>query len=520
MADNTRLDLGSGGNLMRTLDTGSVHWQADVLAYATTISDGGNVLQIVQQSTPLPVDIRGGNATVTVDLGDNNDVTVTSGAITETNSTAILADTASIDGKITACNTGAVVISSGTITAVTGITNTVTVDGAVAATQSGVWNITNISGTVSLPTGASTETTLDAVKTAVELIDNAIYVDDADWVDNTNSHMLIGGLYQSTPQSITDGKLGPIQLDANGRQLVKALNYDELVNGTITALNGTVTIAAANLGTAGIGISGTWVGTIVAEGDVGDGIWTTIPLIHSLTGAAVVSTAANGNWFIGLAGFVNVRIRASAWTSGTATVYLEGTSAPAGVFLNHSLPTGGNVIGQVLLTAGTNNVGEIDCVGNVADDAVDSGDPIKIGGYAVETDDTAPPAVSAEGDRAQANFDLNGRQLVNTRHPYGFSQNNEHTTAQTNAQVLAAPGADLHIYITDVVFSSAVAGEMRLVENTGTPVVKFGDIHLAANGGISKTFATPIRLSANVNLGLNTDITGDHTTHIAGYIGP
>ena len=37
-----------------------------------------------------------------------------------------------------------------------GITGTVTVSGTVAATQSGTWNITNISGTVSLPTGAAT----------------------------------------------------------------------------------------------------------------------------------------------------------------------------------------------------------------------------------------------------------------------------------------------------------------------------------------------------------------------------
>ncbi len=37
------------------------------------------------------------------------------------------------------------------------------VSGTVAATQSGTWNITNVSGTVSLPTGASTETTLSAL---------------------------------------------------------------------------------------------------------------------------------------------------------------------------------------------------------------------------------------------------------------------------------------------------------------------------------------------------------------------
>lgn len=38
-----------------------------------------------------------------------------------------------------------------------------TVDGTVAATQSGTWNITNISGTISLPTGAATEATLAAI---------------------------------------------------------------------------------------------------------------------------------------------------------------------------------------------------------------------------------------------------------------------------------------------------------------------------------------------------------------------
>lgn len=38
-----------------------------------------------------------------------------------------------------------------------------TITGTVAATQSGTWNITNVSGTVSLPTGASTEATLSTL---------------------------------------------------------------------------------------------------------------------------------------------------------------------------------------------------------------------------------------------------------------------------------------------------------------------------------------------------------------------
>jgi len=41
----------------------------------------------------------------------------------------------------------------------------VPVSGTVAATQSGTWNLNNITGTVSLPTGAATEVTLSAINT-------------------------------------------------------------------------------------------------------------------------------------------------------------------------------------------------------------------------------------------------------------------------------------------------------------------------------------------------------------------
>ena len=46
---------------------------------------------------------------------------------------------------------------------------------------------------------------------------DSIYVDDADWTDGSSKHTLVGGLYQSSPQSITDGDVGPFQVDVNGR---------------------------------------------------------------------------------------------------------------------------------------------------------------------------------------------------------------------------------------------------------------------------------------------------------------
>lgn len=61
------------------------------------------------------------------------------------------------------------VVDSGTISTITnpvtvtdgaGALNVIVDSGTLAATQSGTWNINNVSGTVSLPTGAATETTL------------------------------------------------------------------------------------------------------------------------------------------------------------------------------------------------------------------------------------------------------------------------------------------------------------------------------------------------------------------------
>ncbi len=93
MADNITLNAGSGGATLATDDVTSVHYQ---IIKISTGADGvaGSV---VSDSNPLPVDDAGGS--ITVDNG-------------------------------------------GTF--------------AVQAAQSGTWNVNNVSGTVSLPTGAAT----------------------------------------------------------------------------------------------------------------------------------------------------------------------------------------------------------------------------------------------------------------------------------------------------------------------------------------------------------------------------
>lgn len=162
------------------------------------------------------------------------------------------------------------------------------------------------------------------------------------------------------------------------------------------------------------------------------------------------------------------------------------------------------------------------CVGTVADDATTPGAPVMIGGQAKETDGTDPGSVSAEDDVVRAIFDRNRRQLVNNVHPNHFVLFEDHTAAQTNNQLKAAPGAGLSIYITDVIFSNgATAGSIKLVEDeSGTPVQIGSTIYMAINGGAVMNFITPKRLTANKTLGFTSATVTTHSVEIHGYIAP
>lgn len=75
-----------------------------------------------------------------------------------------IGDITGVVGQNTMANSLPVVIASNqTAVPVSDNGGSITVDGTVAATQSGTWNINNITGTVTLPTGAATETTLSSL---------------------------------------------------------------------------------------------------------------------------------------------------------------------------------------------------------------------------------------------------------------------------------------------------------------------------------------------------------------------
>ena len=76
---------------------------------------------------------------------------------------------------------------------------------------------------------------VDATGVTITATDASVYVDDADWTDSTSSHTLVGGLYQSSPQTITNGDVGPLQVDADGALHISDGGNTITVDGTVTA---------------------------------------------------------------------------------------------------------------------------------------------------------------------------------------------------------------------------------------------------------------------------------------------
>jgi hypothetical protein len=106
--------------------------------------------------------------------------------------------------------------------------------GLIVATGVDAFNITNISGTVSLPTGAATSANQTSVIGTV-----------AAGTAATNS-MLTGGVFNTTLPTMTNGQQSANQSDANGRLLVLSANTD----GVKATYSATSAIAFASAATA------------------------------------------------------------------------------------------------------------------------------------------------------------------------------------------------------------------------------------------------------------------------------
>jgi hypothetical protein len=174
-------------------------------------------------------------------------------------------------------NVGAISDGSGSLT----------VDGTVAATQSGAWNVTNISGTVSLPTGAATETSLSSLLTSSQLIDDAVFAEDVASA-NADKGVQVMAVRKASPANVsgTDGDYEPLQVSA-GRLWTSAT-----IDAALPAGTNAIGKLAAN---SGIDIGDVDVTSIAAgDNNIGNVDIVTLPALAAGTNGIGKLTANSG----------------------------------------------------------------------------------------------------------------------------------------------------------------------------------------------------------------------------------
>ena len=164
------------------------------------------------------------------------------GAATAANQTTIIGHVDGIEGLLTTidADTGAIktaielldnAVDGNYLNVNANIAGTDFVGGA-GAVAAGVQRVTLASDDPAVTDLAAMEAllgTIDAdtgaIKTATELIDDAVYADDADWTDGSSKHMLVGGLYGDN--TITNGDVGPLSVDPSGVLYTKEFTGQE-----------------------------------------------------------------------------------------------------------------------------------------------------------------------------------------------------------------------------------------------------------------------------------------------------
>lgn len=251
-------------------------------------------------------------------------------------------------------------------------------------------------------------------------------------------------------------------------------------SGNITALNESVILQLAGQGSFAVDITNTWVGTLAFQGTLDNVNWFAITTTASAfaPGSTQALTATANATRVGMCtGFAAVRVTATAWTSGTASVLIR------------AIPGGGAV--STLAMAST----QVD--GRAGRGVAQSGNPVVIG---MRGATAAPTAVS----NAQVVDLLATVYGVAITRPWSipelcwsFACAAGGIVNTTDVPIAAAAGAGLRRYINRMTISnnSATATEFVVKDGASTVLARF---QLPANApNFPVAFDPPLAGTAN-----------------------
>lgn len=216
----------------------------------------------------------------------------------------------------------------------------------VSAVQSGNWDIRNVTGTVSLPTGAATSSNQTNGSQKVQLVDASGVVVGPVMTNVTTNHM-------------------PVYLPLDVTQAVQNITTQDVGSASATGYAGqvffignptagsTASYTLNSIQTVMIEVKGIWTGTLAIEVSSDAGITWVARGIH-VVGTAIFSSSVTANVIGSLNGSAktNVRVRATAAVTGTANVTMLVSDNPSNVYVANPIKVvdGSSVTSSTLLT--------------------------------------------------------------------------------------------------------------------------------------------------------------------------
>ena len=404
------------------------------------------------------------------------------------------------NGQATMANSEPVVIASDQSTIPVSVSGVST-----AANQSTI--IGHVDGIETLI--GTTNTTLStiegdtsAIQTGVQLLDDAIVTDNSGFTDGTTKLNMPGYIFDEVAgTALTENDAAAARIDSKRAQI--GVIEDATTRGQRAAVSAAGALSvnnaqvAGNTISAGNGVSGTGVQRVTIASDSTGNIATIGTSVTPGTSATNLGKARDG-----AAGATDTNV-------GVMMVRRDTPTAVTPVAGDYEIP-------QI----SANGEQWVRLAGELADDAAFTLGTTRVlpnGAVAVTMDGTDPTAVSAEGDASALRSDPNRILLVNQTHPRYFRASADYASAQTNTSVVAAPGAGLSLWITDVIISNgATAGNITLLDGSGGSVVL--ELYPAVNGGLTHSFRNPIKLTANTALCITSTTVTTHTVTVTGYI--
>lgn len=317
-----------------------------------------------------------------------------------------------------------------------------------------------------------------------------------------------------------DGSDTTILTDAVGRTKISHAQSTSSV-GTITASGQTVFVPMDSLsdliwyfyGThAGVnltfeqspdstnGVNGNWFGALAKN-------QASTAVVATSTG--VLATNSSTSFFVSAPGASYVRVRATAWTSGTLNVVGSGSTAARPTDVTAALSSN-----SVVVAAGTTN-----SIGKNEDDASASGHTgAAVLGVRVPT--TPAAQTSAAGDYGFLAINAEGKLVVSVgaADELAWQSSPVTLTTTTSTSIKASAGAGLRNYLTDITIANTSATGVRVDILDGATVIR--SFWAPATSTVWQTFDMALKGTAAtaLNAQLSAAVT-DVRVSVNGYIG-